>query len=288
MKVSVIIPCYNGADTIAVQLEALANQEWSGPWEVIVADNGSTDQSRAIVEQYRTRFANIRVVEASERRGGAYARNVGVRASTGEAILFCDVDDEVAPGWLAAMAEALTTHDFVACRLDTEKLNAPWQQQMLGNPQRDGLQKLHYPPYLFHAGGSTLGVKRKVFDALGGFDDTYRYLIDTEFCCRVQLAGCSFYFVSDAVVHYRYRATFGGIYRQARNWGEWNIYLYKKYKPAGHSELWRWKMYVDDWKRLLWLLPTIYRKGRLAEFLFVLGWQMGRLRGTLKHRVAPV
>ncbi|MBF2059991.1 glycosyltransferase family 2 protein, partial [Fischerella thermalis] len=43
MKVSVIIPCLNAAETIGVQLEALANQQWSQPWEVIIADNGSTD-----------------------------------------------------------------------------------------------------------------------------------------------------------------------------------------------------------------------------------------------------
>jgi glycosyltransferase involved in cell wall biosynthesis len=43
VQLSVIIPCYNGAETIAAQLEALAGQQWSGQWEVIVSDNGSTD-----------------------------------------------------------------------------------------------------------------------------------------------------------------------------------------------------------------------------------------------------
>jgi len=52
MKLSVIIPCYNEADTIATQLEVLAKQYWSEPWEVIVSDNGSTDDSLAIVEKY--------------------------------------------------------------------------------------------------------------------------------------------------------------------------------------------------------------------------------------------
>jgi len=53
MRLSVIIACLNGADTIGVQLKALANQQWSEPWEVIFADNGSTDGIVTIVEQCR-------------------------------------------------------------------------------------------------------------------------------------------------------------------------------------------------------------------------------------------
>lgn len=53
MKLSVIIPCFNAANTIAVQLEALAQKHWCESWEVIVSDNGSTDETVAIVEQYQ-------------------------------------------------------------------------------------------------------------------------------------------------------------------------------------------------------------------------------------------
>jgi glycosyltransferase involved in cell wall biosynthesis len=52
MKLSVIIPCLNGAATIATQLAALARQQWDQPWEIVVADNGSTDESAGIVERY--------------------------------------------------------------------------------------------------------------------------------------------------------------------------------------------------------------------------------------------
>jgi glycosyltransferase involved in cell wall biosynthesis len=53
LRLSVVIPCLNAAATIGVQLEALAGQSWEGEWEVVVADNGSTDGSQAIVESYR-------------------------------------------------------------------------------------------------------------------------------------------------------------------------------------------------------------------------------------------
>src|SRR5215468_11366155 len=126
MKLSVIIPCYNGVGTIATQLEALAKQDWSEPWEVIVSDNGSTDDSVAIVEKYRSKLPHLRVVDASAKRGAPYAINVGARAATGDAIAVCDADDEIAPGWVAAIGEALSRHEFVASRFEFRKLNEPW------------------------------------------------------------------------------------------------------------------------------------------------------------------
>ena len=65
MKLSVILPCINGAETIAVQLEALTRQSWAGEWEVIVVNNGSTDNSMEIVERYRDRLQNLQIVNAA-------------------------------------------------------------------------------------------------------------------------------------------------------------------------------------------------------------------------------
>lgn len=62
MRISVIIPCYNVASTIGCQLEALASQEWSEPWEVIVADNGSSDNSVAIVKTFLERIPSLVIV----------------------------------------------------------------------------------------------------------------------------------------------------------------------------------------------------------------------------------
>jgi glycosyltransferase involved in cell wall biosynthesis len=103
MKLSVVIPCLNAADTIATQLEAVANQKWSETWEVIVSDNGSTDNTLSIVKEFSDRIFNLRIVDASGRKGVAHAYNTGAKAAVGESLVFCDADDEVASGWLAAM-----------------------------------------------------------------------------------------------------------------------------------------------------------------------------------------
>lgn len=284
MKLSVIIPCYNAADTITAQLEALASQHWSEPWEVIVADNRSTDESMVIVKQYRERLPNLRIADASARQGQPYALNVGARAAVGDALTFCDADDMVGSGWVAAMGEALSRYDFVACRFEIEKLNAPWVQKSRGNPQPDGVQKYNHPPYLPHAGGGTLGVKRSLYEAIGGFDESLPLLHDTDYCWRLQLAGTELHFVPDAVVHVRYRDTLGGIYRQARGYAEYNVLLYKRYRPLGMPQL-SWKTGVKAWVRLFRRLLRIRSKASLARWVWQFGWCMGRLQGSFKHRV---
>lgn len=284
MKLSVIIPCYNAADTIAAQLEALASQRWSEPWEVIVADNGSTDETLIIVERYKAQLLNLRTVDASARRGAAHARNVGARTAIGDALAFCDADDEVGTGWVAAMGRALSEHDFVASRFDVEKLNVPWVQKSHANPQRDGLNEYRYPPYLPHAGGSGIGVKRALHQVVGGFDESMPILEDTDYCWRIQLTGTKLHFVPDAVVHVRHRNTLGGLYRQARGYAEYNVLLYKRYRPLGMPRL-SWKASVKAWVRLLRHLPQIRSKASLARWVWQFAWRMGRLQGSIQHRV---
>ena len=186
-RLSVVIPCRDRERVIGQQLEALASQRFDGPWEVIVADNGSTDGTREVAESFRDRLPGLRVVDASARRGPGHARNAGARAARGESLLFIDDDDEIQPGFLAAMAAALETHDFVASARDMEKLNRSPIQRLRANPQRDGLQRAWYAPHLPFSGGSGLAIKRALHDRVGGFDETMRYGQDNDYCFEVQL-----------------------------------------------------------------------------------------------------
>jgi glycosyltransferase involved in cell wall biosynthesis len=283
-KLSVVIPCLNGADTIGDQLEALASQTWDQPWEVIVADNGSTDGTVAVVERYRERMPNLRVVDASDKRGAAHARNLGARAARARALAFCDADDEVGEGWVAAIGEALARHDFVAARQDTTKLNEPWVQEKGQSPLADGLPRLWYPPYLHHAGSGGLGVRRELHDAIGGFDESMLILDDTDYCIRLQLAGARLHLAPDAVIHYRYRTSLRALYHQARSYAEHNALLQKRYGRATRAPA-RWRWPLMGWKPLLAAFTGVHRKGGRAKLVWRLGWQSGRLRGSLKHRV---
>lgn len=285
LKLSVVIPCLNAEATLGAQLEALARQSWPGEWEVIVADNGSTDHSREIVERYRGRIPGLRLVNASDRRGQAHARNMGAAAAAGDAFLFCDADDEVGAGWLAAMGRALAVNDFVACRYDQEKLNPVAVRRTHLNPQKDGLTRYDYPDFLPHAGGGGLGVRRRVHEAVGGFDETLPALEDTDYCWRIQLAGFGFHFVPEAVVHIRHRHDLGSIYRQGVSYGKHNVLIYSRYRSKGMPRL-GWVPGLLRWGKLIARTPlmVLTREGR-ARWLWQLGWRVGRLEGCFKYRV---
>jgi GT2 family glycosyltransferase len=285
LKLSVVIPCLDAEATLPAQLEALSRQSWPGEWEVIVADNGSSDRSRDIVESYRGRVPGLRLVDASDRRGQAHARNMGAAAATGDAFLFCDADDEVGAGWLAAMGRALAVHDFVACRYDQEKLNPVAVRRTHLNPQKDGLTRYDYPDFLPHAGGGGLGVRRRVHEAVSGFDETLPALEDTDYCWRIQLAGYGFHFAPEAVVHIRHRHDLGSIYRQGVSYGKHNVLIYARYRSKGMPRL-GWLPGLLRWGKLIVKTPlmVLTREGR-ARWLWQLGWRVGRLEGCFKYRV---
>jgi GT2 family glycosyltransferase len=286
MKLSVIIPCFNAAQTIGAQLEALANQCCAEPWEVIVADNGSTDNSMVVVKQFRDRLPNLHIVDASCQQGQAYARNMGAWAGAGEYLAFCDADDEVGVGWVTAMVEALAEADFVASRFEATKLNQAWALEARQLPQQHGLQEYKYPLYLPHASASGLGIKRSLHEAMGGFDESLRILEDTDYCWRLQLAGVKLHFAPNAIIHYRLRHNLSGIYSQACAYAEYNVLLYKKYQALGMPQLsFSLRANLKGWLRLLQSLPQIRCMEKRARWVWIFGWRMGRLQGCIKHRI---
>jgi glycosyltransferase involved in cell wall biosynthesis len=286
VRLSVVMPCLNAASTIAVQLEALAAQEWSEPWEVIVADNGSTDETLSIVERFRDRLPELTVVDASDRAGQGHAMNVGVHAARGRSVLFCDADDQLAPGWVRAMGEALEQHELVASRQEVEKLNEPWQWQARPPQMTEGLMTLPFPPYLPHAPTSGLGVRRALHQKVGGFDADLEQMQDTDFCIRLQLRGTELHFVPEALVHYRYRTELKAMFAQARGYAEAGALLQKRYGAGDSPSALRWA--VKHWRPFVQGLPRILRKSGRADLAWRLGWQVGRYRGSLKYRVRAI
>ncbi len=286
IDLSIVIPCFNGAETIEELLEAIAKQKWSKPWEVIIADNGSTDNTLHVVEAYKSRIQNLRVVDASKRRGQPYALNVGVEAAAGPNVAICDADDVIGEGYVAAIGEALEKHDFVACRLDMKKLNPSWLTAARKFPQDTEVQVYYYPPFMAHAGGGTIGLKKRLWQAVGGVDETLPYLHDTDLCWKLQLSGTPLEFAPEAVIHTRMRHSLRGIYRQACSWGEYNVILYKRYRNHGMPRLSR-RAGLAAWLHIFRTLPT-YRRMDLAgraQFIWSLAWRIGRVKGSLKHRV---
>lgn len=234
MKISVILPCYNGAKTIEVQLRALAQQNWSGEWEVVYSDNGSTDNSVEIVESFRNQLPNLTIVHAHNFEGphlpAWHSYNVALKVATGDAFAFCESDDEVGDGWLSAMAEALENHEFVLARMDYQKLNKP---ETIGKPgtqvQETKLLQFEGYPYYQWGFGCTFGFRRSVYEKLGDLSPYFYAAFDTEYCFRAQRAGLKLHFADDAVIHYRLRETPKAMFKQRRIWGKEFSQLMRSY-----------------------------------------------------------
>ena len=88
----------------------------------------------------------------------------------------------------------------------------------------------------------------------------------------------------EAVVHYRLRHMLEGVYHQGRLWGEYNVLLYKKYRPLGMPKL-SWMAGVKDWVRLLRSFPQFLSKKDRVKWVWKFAWIFGRLQGSLKYRV---
>lgn len=286
VDISVVMPVLNAEKTIAVQLDALAGQETTEPWELVVADNGCTDRTPEIVESFQGRIENLRIVNARDRRGAAHALNVGIRAAEGDRLLFCDADDEVASGWIQAMATALTRSPFVTSRHTVEELNEPWVLEARGpSRMQEGTMALPFSPHLPIGPTAGMGIQRTVNEAVGGFDETVRTTADTDYCIRVQQAGIKLEFVPEATVHYRYRSGLRSIFRQATLYALDFALLQRRYGDERPGFV-RWLL--KHWRPLLSDLPRAYRKGVRGRLAWLLGYQLGRYRGSLRYRVRAI
>jgi len=288
VEVSVVIPTFNSEPTIGGTLESLARQETARSWEVVVADNGSTDDTVAVIESFRDRLPSLTVLDASDRRGISYARNCASAVSRGRYLAFVDSDDQVEEGWIDAVAKALDRYEAAATPHDHDRLNAPWVRETRDPPTPDGLQQNWFPPYLPHTAGGGMAVRREIHESLGGFDETFVACEDNDYCFRIQLAGGKLGTVEGAVYYYRLKDTIRGIFRQAFLYAEETARLQRKYRRRGErrGKAWRWP--IRYWPAIARSLPRVHTKGGRARLAWLVGWELGRYSGSLKHRVFSI
>lgn len=158
---SVIIPAHQAEKYLAQAVHSVRAQNWQGRLEILVIDDGSADNTAAAAE-----ILDVRLLR-KPRGGAASARNMGLRAASGDLILLLDADDVLTEGALSAMYAALTggvdavfamAEDFISPELTGEQ-----QAQLRPRPA----------PYGGVLPGCSL-IRKSVFDAIGLFDDTMK------------------------------------------------------------------------------------------------------------------
>jgi glycosyltransferase involved in cell wall biosynthesis len=109
MKLSIVIPVYQVADTLPRCLDSIANQSFRD-WQGILVDDASTDGSSAICDDYVKQDRRFQVVHLKHNKGLSNARNVGLSKARGEYITFVDSDDFIADESFKTLFEILNTH----------------------------------------------------------------------------------------------------------------------------------------------------------------------------------
>jgi len=276
VDVSVVIPVLDGMPWLEDQLAAVADQGVPPTWEVVVADNGSTDGTRRAVQAWTARDPRVRLVDAPARRGPGPARNAGAAAATGRLLAFCDADDVVRPGWLAACTAALDGADLVAGTFDFASLNGA----AAAAPVPAATVQLGFLP----AGlGANLGVRRQAFEAVGGFDETLEVGEDIDLCWRLQLAGFRFAPAPGAVVAKREPPDARRVLRTAWAYGRCGPRLYRRHRSAGmHRDL---RGAAKAWTWLLVAWPANLDRRRRRRWARTFGVRSGRLAGSVRQRV---
>ncbi len=218
---SIIIPHYNGAHHLPPCFSALRGQTYPH-LEIILVDNGSTDESVAVT---RRNFPEVEIIELGRNLGLTGAINRGIARASGEVIVPLNNDTEAAPGWAEALVDALQAHPeagIVASKmllfdrrdtlhsagdgfgLDGIPLNRGVWQKDEGQFDRD--------TYIFGGCGGAVAYRREMLAEIGLFDeDLFMYLEDVDLNWRAQLAGYRAVFAPQAVVYHRLSATGGGV-----------------------------------------------------------------------------
>ncbi|MEZ4726589.1 MAG: glycosyltransferase family A protein [Caldilineaceae bacterium] len=206
--ISVIMPVYNGACYLGAALASVFAQSYQ-PLEVIVVDDGSTDESAAVVAQLQSDRASESAQRGTMLRyvyqanaGPAAARNRGVALTNGALLAFLDADDWWHPEKLARQVALLNQQPdlgYVVSHMSVQlEANTTWPVS---------LNQAHYQNQPRCLLPSALVVHRQTFYQVGGFDESYRYSDDADWFLRAKDRGVSFAVAPEPLVYKRIHAT---------------------------------------------------------------------------------
>ncbi|HEV7460014.1 MAG TPA: glycosyltransferase [Solirubrobacteraceae bacterium] len=281
--VSVVVPVRDAAEHLPCQLDALAGQDHTGPWEVVIADNGSRDGSLEVARRWMSRLPSPQLVRATAVRGPSHARNAGAAVARGDFLAFCDADDVASPSWVRRMADAARDGDLVAGGVGAGEINDDLTRSWHGVTPRD--RALRGMRFLVHASGTSTGVWAEAFDALGGFDEDVPAGEDIEFSWRAQLAGYRLAEAPEAVVHERYRRRIRDLASQHVRYGAAGPLLYRRFRRAGMPPSPPGRALLG-WASIAGRVPTVVWSGRTrGRWTIEAALRLGQLTGSLRHRV---
>lgn len=265
-KVSVVVCSYNGATTLRECLSSLDALTYPH-YEVILVDDGSTDNTRDIVAD----FPNVRCIH-QENRGLSVARNVGAEAADGEIVAYTDSDCVADPEWLYYLVDAMQRQGVKA--IGGPNVPPPsdsWTAQCVaaspGGPSHvmlDDRRAEHVP-------GCNMAFVRKALLELGGFDPQFRQAgDDVDICWRLTDVGVDIGYAASALVWHHRRNSVRAYLKQQKGYGRSEAMLMAKHRRRFNrvgATLWKGIIYGEGAVGLS-LQPSVVYHGRYGTGLF--------------------
>lgn len=202
--ISIVIPAYNSAAYITQAIDSVLAQAYA-PCQLIVVDDGSTDDTAAVLAPYNDKIEYLR----QENSGSAAARNRGLLLAQHNYVLFLDADDVMLPNKLRQQAAYLQLHPTLGY------VSSGWQQidasgeilqtiePWLAAPTLDLDDWLQYKPVQLGA----ILFRRIWLNRVGGLDPALRQAHDVDLMLRLSLAGCQGAWLYEPTIQYRQYAT---------------------------------------------------------------------------------
>ncbi len=223
--VSVVVPAYNAAGSIGETLNALRGQAYRQPFEIIVVDNASTDDTAAVAASYGA------TVLRERKRGPSAARNCGLRAARGEIVAHLDADTLPSRRWLRDITEPFSDPDVrlvagnTLCYPPKTAAERYVQASKLYDTER-AIKREEFP----FAPSLNLAVRRSAALAVGGWDEDMPTGEDVDFSHRILTRfATNIAYAPGAVLYHHTRADAGALCKQAWTYGEGAGQLYLRY-----------------------------------------------------------
>jgi GT2 family glycosyltransferase len=264
-RVSVVVCTFNGGRTLEQCLRSLLALDYPD-YEVIVVDDGSTDDTASIL----SRFSSVQVITQSN-RGLSVARNVGLRAATGPIIAYTDSDCFAESQWLTQMVYQLQCTGAAAVGGPNLTPEDGWLASCVAASPGQPSHVLESDQVAEHIPGCNMAFRREALEAINGFDPRYRAAgDDVDVCWRLQQAGFWITFAPGAFVWHHRRQTLRAYLRQQVGYGEAEALLQFKHphKFNGRGDgKWRGVLYGTCFQGLRLGRAIIYR-GTFGSGLF--------------------
>ena len=226
--ISVVIPALNEEKYLPDCLKSLRNQDYTGTYEIIIADNGSTDNTIRIAQDFQAR-----VVPCPEKKNVFYARQIGADAAQGDIIAQADADTLYPRNWLSRIADRFEKHpEMVAVTGRYVYTEPPWWavvEYVIRTLTNMWTVPILGRPWV--VSGATFAFRREIFVKLGGYHDIVYAPDQWGIASRLNRAG-KVAFDSKLRVITSPRSVKKPIFRIFKegliNWGRWVKYLLKK------------------------------------------------------------